>query len=109
MQNNEGKVYKLKKALYGLRQAPRAWYSTVDKYFIQHGFQRSESEPTLYIRLHGDFEILLVCLYVDDIIYMGNSQSMVNESKLEMMCAFEMSDLGLLQYFLELEIYESEH
>ncbi|XP_058763264.1 uncharacterized protein LOC131636669 [Vicia villosa] len=46
----EEKVYKLKKALYGLKQAPRAWYSEIDSYFIQQGFQRSQSEHTLYVK-----------------------------------------------------------
>ncbi|CAJ2631452.1 unnamed protein product, partial [Trifolium pratense] len=46
----EEKVYRLKKALYGLKQAPRAWYSEIDSYFVQQGFQRSQSEPTLYVK-----------------------------------------------------------
>jgi hypothetical protein len=47
-QNN--KVYRLKKALYGLNQAPMAWYSHIDSYLTQNGFQRSECEWTLYIK-----------------------------------------------------------
>jgi len=50
---NEGKVLRLKKALYGLKQAPRAWYSKIDQYFIDQGFMRSKSEPTLYIKSQG--------------------------------------------------------
>ena len=71
---SEEKVYKLKKVLYGLKQAPRAWYSRIDHYFIQHGFERSESEATLYKKKKkGSNDMLLVCLYVDDIIYSGSS------------------------------------
>ncbi|KAK4394488.1 Retrovirus-related Pol polyprotein from transposon RE2 [Sesamum angolense] len=47
---SEEKVLRLKKALYGLKQAPRAWYSRIDKYFMDRGFRRSLSEPTLYIK-----------------------------------------------------------
>ncbi|KAL0314939.1 UNVERIFIED_CONTAM: Retrovirus-related Pol polyprotein from transposon RE2, partial [Sesamum angustifolium] len=47
---SEEKVLRLKKALYGLKQAPRAWYSRIDKYFMDQGFWRSLSEPTLYIK-----------------------------------------------------------
>ncbi|KAL0314103.1 UNVERIFIED_CONTAM: Retrovirus-related Pol polyprotein from transposon RE2 [Sesamum angustifolium] len=47
---SEKKVLRLKKALYGLKQAPRAWYSRIDKYFMDRGFRRSLSEPTLYIK-----------------------------------------------------------
>ncbi|KAL6317123.1 hypothetical protein AAG906_029875 [Vitis piasezkii] len=46
----ENKVYKLKKALYGLKQALRAWYTQIDNYFIENGFIRSKSEPTLYVK-----------------------------------------------------------
>ncbi|KAL0289280.1 UNVERIFIED_CONTAM: Retrovirus-related Pol polyprotein from transposon RE2 [Sesamum angustifolium] len=46
----EEKVLRLKKALYGLKQAPRAWYNRIDKYFMDRGFRRSLSEPTLYIK-----------------------------------------------------------
>ncbi|KAL0312270.1 UNVERIFIED_CONTAM: Retrovirus-related Pol polyprotein from transposon RE2 [Sesamum radiatum] len=46
----EEKVLRLKKALYGLKQAPRAWYSRIDNYFMNQGFRRSLSEPTLYVK-----------------------------------------------------------
>lgn len=53
--------------------------------------------------------MLLVCIYVDDIMYLSSSQTMVEEFKLEMQKAFEMSDLGLLNYFLGLEVKQSEN
>jgi hypothetical protein len=68
----EDKFYRLKKALYGLKQAPRAWYSRIDKYFQDHGLIKSLSEPNLYI-LQSSQDILIVALYVDDLIYTGNS------------------------------------
>ena len=46
----EEKVYELKKALYGLKQAPRVWYSKINSYFLPNGFERSENEPTIYLR-----------------------------------------------------------
>ena len=48
----EHKVYMMKKELYGLKQALRAWYSRIDSYLTQNGFHRSESEPTLYTKVH---------------------------------------------------------
>ena len=51
-----------KKALYGLKQAPRAWYGKIDKYFLDNGFQRSESEPNLYVKSKDTDEILIVSL-----------------------------------------------
>ncbi|GJZ22954.1 putative ribonuclease H-like domain-containing protein [Tanacetum coccineum] len=62
------KVYKVEKALYGLHQAPRAWYETLSTYLLDNVFQRGQIDKTLFIkRVKGD--ILLVQVYVDDIIF----------------------------------------
>ena len=61
-------LYQLKKALYVLKQAPRAWYSRLDKYFISNGFSRGKVDNTLYIKVIHD-DILVVEIYVDDIIF----------------------------------------
>ncbi|GJT27677.1 putative ribonuclease H-like domain-containing protein [Tanacetum coccineum] len=62
------KVYKVVKALYGLHQAPRAWYETLAKYLLDNGFHRGKIDQTLFIKKQkGD--ILLVQVYVDDIIF----------------------------------------
>nr|GEZ29734.1 hypothetical protein [Tanacetum cinerariifolium] len=62
------KVYKVVKALYGLHQAPRAWYETLANYLLENGFQRGKIDQTLFIKSQkGD--ILLVQIYVDDIIF----------------------------------------
>ncbi|GJV62157.1 putative ribonuclease H-like domain-containing protein [Tanacetum coccineum] len=62
------RVYKVEKALYGLHQAPRAWYETLSTYLLDNGFQRGQIDKTLFIkRVKGD--ILLVQVYVDDIIF----------------------------------------
>nr|GEV71685.1 putative ribonuclease H-like domain-containing protein [Tanacetum cinerariifolium] len=62
------KVYKVVKALYGLHQAPRAWYETLANYLLENGFQKGKIDQTLFIkRQKGD--ILLVQMYVDDIIF----------------------------------------
>eukprot|EP01018_Ginkgo_biloba_P001336 Gb_06715 [translate_table: standard] len=78
IQGKEQLVYKLKKALYGLKQAPRAWYARIDNYFLKNGFNRSNSEPTLYIK-HDSSEILIVCIYVDDFIYTGNNKNLLKK------------------------------
>ncbi|GJR65212.1 putative ribonuclease H-like domain-containing protein [Tanacetum coccineum] len=61
------RVYKVEKALYGLHQAPRAWYETLSTYLLDNGFQRGKIDKTLFIKVKGD--ILLVQVYVDDIIF----------------------------------------
>ena len=73
----DGKIYKLKKALYGLKQAPRAWYRKIDSYFHQNKFEISENKPTIYSKKDGKNEFLIVCLYVDDMIYMGSSYEII--------------------------------
>ena len=105
----EEKVYRLKKALYGLKQAPRAWYSEIDNYFMEKGFQRSKSEPTLYVKHQGKADILIVALYVDDLVYTGNNKRVIEDFKKDMMKKYEMSDLGLLHYFLGIEIYQDDY
>ncbi|KAD4385282.1 hypothetical protein E3N88_25450 [Mikania micrantha] len=106
---NEEKVYRLRKALYGLKQAPRAWYSKIDGYFHRHGFIKSYSEPTLYVKKVQDKDIMYVCLYVDDIVCTSSSMSMISEFKESMQEEFEMSDMGLLRYFLGLEVTQTEN
>jgi Reverse transcriptase (RNA-dependent DNA polymerase) len=103
----EGKeewVYKLHKALYGLKQAPRAWYSRIDSFFIDAGFRRCKSEPNLYVKSSQDSGTMLVCLYVDDMIYLGTNSEMVEDFRNKMQKEFEMTDLGLLKFFLGLEV-----
>ena len=68
----EHKVYRLKKTLYGLKQAPRAWYSRIDFYLTENGFHRSESEPILYTKVNEQGMMLVVFLYVDDLIFIGD-------------------------------------
>ncbi|KAK4399803.1 Retrovirus-related Pol polyprotein from transposon RE2 [Sesamum angolense] len=104
---SEEKALRLKKALYGLKQAPRAWYSRIDKYFMDRGFRRSLSEPTLYIKSQGN-DTLIVSLYVDDLIYTGNNEKMIQDFKEDMMKTFEMSDLGLMHFFLGIEINQEK-
>lgn len=107
LKGGEDKVYKLKKALYGLKQAPRTWYAEIDKYFAKSGFEKSHSEPTLYIMKQGA-SILIVSLYVDDLIFTGNDESLLQKFKKDMMSTYEMSDLGLLHYFLGIEISQTK-
>ena len=62
----------------------------------------------MYKKHNQNSEMLLLCLYVDDITYMESSLNMVREFKINMMRSFEMNDLGLLQYFLGLEVKQQE-
>nr|CAN63536.1 hypothetical protein VITISV_002860 [Vitis vinifera] len=103
---NEHKVYKLKKALYGLKQTPRAWYNRIETYFLKEGFQKCPYEHTLFIKIEDGGKMHIVCLYVDDLIYTGNNTAMFESFKKSMMAEFEMSDLGMMHYFLGIEMMQ---
>ncbi|GJZ36069.1 retrovirus-related pol polyprotein from transposon TNT 1-94 [Tanacetum coccineum] len=82
-QDNPNHVYKLKKALYGLEQAPRAWYDLLFKFLLYQEFSKGTLDPTLFIRRQGK-DILMVQIYVDDIIFADPVDSpMVEKSKLD--------------------------
>ncbi|GJU33093.1 putative ribonuclease H-like domain-containing protein [Tanacetum coccineum] len=88
-------VYKVEKALYGLHQAPRAWYETLSTYLLDNGFQRGKIDKTLFIkRVKGD--ILLVQVYVDDIIFGSTKKSLCTEFEKLMHKKFQMSSMGEL-------------
>ncbi|KAL0451488.1 UNVERIFIED_CONTAM: Copia protein [Sesamum latifolium] len=94
---------KLNKALYRLKQAPRVWYSRLDNYLQKNGFSRCLHEYALYVEKDkGD--ILCICIYVDDLILTGSNPHMYEAFKKVMAQEFEMSDMGLMSYYLELEV-----
>jgi Reverse transcriptase (RNA-dependent DNA polymerase) len=97
------KVLKLKKALYGLKQAPRAWNTRIDKYFKKNGFIQCPYEHALYVK-KKEGKLLVVGIYIDDLIFMGDNLGMVEKFKEEMKREFEMTDLGLMKYFFGLEV-----
>lgn len=103
----EQKVLKLKKALYGLKQAPRAWYSRIESYFMKEGFEKCKHEHTLFIKSRDGGKILIVCLYVDDLIFTGNDELMFAHFKKSMMLEFDMTDLGKMKYFLGIEVLQT--
>ena len=108
IKGKEDKVYRLVKALYGLKQAPRAWNAKIDGYFHKKGFLRSKSEPSLYVKKSGTHDFLIACLYVDDLIYVGTNADMVEDFKNSMKEEFEMTDLGLMKYFLGIQVKQSK-
>jgi hypothetical protein len=99
----EGKVLRLRKALYGLRQAPWALNSKLNDTLKKMDFVQSEHEHAMYRRSHGD-DILLVGVYVDDLVITGSSLAAVEEFKEEMKRVFLMSDLRLLSLYLGIEV-----
>jgi hypothetical protein len=99
----KGKVLRLRKALYGLRQAPRAWNAKLDSTLKGMGFGQSPHEATIYRRGNGG-NALLVGVYVDDLVINGTKDAEVAAFKEEMKATFQMSDMGLLSY-LGIEVH----
>ena len=66
-------VCKLRKAIYGLKQAPLAWYRRIDGYLVNMGFTKSDADPNLYYKIMDDEPLILV-LYVDDLFLIGNEK-----------------------------------
>ena len=95
-------MLKLKKALYGLRQAPRAWNAKLDSELQKLGFVKNPLEHAMYRRSTKN-GFLLVGVYVDDLIITGPSKTNIEAFK-EMMSSFSMSDLGLLSYCLGIQV-----
>nr|GEU62644.1 hypothetical protein [Tanacetum cinerariifolium] len=101
------RVYKVEKAMYGLHQAPRAWYGTLSKYFLTNGFQRGTIDQTLFIRRQrGDF--ILVQVYVDDIIFGSSNPQVCREFEALMHENFQMSAMGELNFFLDLQVLQKK-
>ncbi|GJU50602.1 zinc finger, CCHC-type containing protein [Tanacetum coccineum] len=101
------KVYKLSKALYGLKQAPRAWNACLDKYLKSLGFVRCAQEYSVYTKKKDD-DVLIIGVYVDDLIVTGSCHKSIQDFKRDMKAKFEMSDLGLLSYYLGIEVNQQE-
>ncbi|GJW29653.1 putative ribonuclease H-like domain-containing protein [Tanacetum coccineum] len=100
-------VYKVEKALYGLHQAPRAWYETLSTYLLDNGFQRGKIDKTFFIR-RDKGDILLVQVYVDDIIFCSTKKSLCIEFKKMMHKKFQMSSMGELTFFLGLQVKQKD-
>ncbi|GJR49113.1 putative ribonuclease H-like domain-containing protein [Tanacetum coccineum] len=97
------KVYKVVKALYGLHQAPRAWYATLSTFLLKNRYRRGTIDKTLFIKKDSK-DIILVQIYVDDIIFGSTKKAWCDEFEDLMQSEFEMSSMGELTFFLGLQV-----
>ncbi|GJU09231.1 putative ribonuclease H-like domain-containing protein [Tanacetum coccineum] len=102
------KVYKVENALYGLHQAPRAWYETLSTYLSDNGLQRGKIDKTLFIR-RDKGDILLVQVYVDDIIFDSTKKLLCTDFEEMMHKKFQMSSVGEFTFFLGLDVKTEAH
>nr|GEY63513.1 uncharacterized mitochondrial protein AtMg00810-like [Tanacetum cinerariifolium] len=101
-------VYRLKKALYALKHAPRAWYDELSSFLIEHGFTKGIVDTTLFARCRGG-DILLVQVYVDGIIFGSTNPDFSKRFANLMKNNFEMSMMGELKFFIGLQVHQSPH
>lgn len=99
-------VCKLRKSIYGLKQAAYNWNQSINSFLVNEGFERSKCDSCLYFRRNGDqFEFIVI--WVDDIIICGSSLERVNSVKSKFCVAFKMEDKGELKWFLGMEVSQS--
>ena len=100
-------VLYLKKSLYSLNQAPRAWYDRLTQYLMSHGFTRGKADQTLFIK-REDGELIVAQVYVNDIIFGSTKDELARSFSKLMQAEFKMSMIGELNHFLGLQIRQQE-
>ncbi|XP_019058277.1 PREDICTED: uncharacterized protein LOC109116755 [Tarenaya hassleriana] len=99
-------VCKLRKSLYGLKQASRQWNIKISGVLLASGFLQSVADTSVFVRRVGS-SLVVVLIYVDDILLSGNDSTLIDSTKVTLQSKFEIKDLGPPQYFLGIEISRS--
>lgn len=102
------KVYKLKKSLYGLKQAARVWNQTLHKALIRNGCSQSETDKCLYILESNGGRVYLL-VHVDDMLVAYNDEKLMLNLMNSIGKAFEMKDLGQVKHFLEIDVSKNSN
>ncbi|MCO5548051.1 hypothetical protein L7F22_001507 [Adiantum nelumboides] len=98
-------VYHLKKALYSLKQATHAWYQKIDSFLLSIGFTQTHADANLYV-LMMDNALCILVLYVNDLVMTGSNLDIISWVQLQHTATFDMTNLGLLHYFLGLKVWQ---
>ena len=102
MKGKEHLVCRLKQSLYGLKQSPRCWNSTLDTQLKTMGYVQSNNDPCIYMSSDGEFSIIGV--YVDDFVIAAKSPEKINQVKTALSQKFDMKDLAELHEFLGVKV-----
>ncbi|GKE21611.1 uncharacterized mitochondrial protein-like protein, partial [Tanacetum coccineum] len=105
--NNDNRVWKLVKSVYGLKQAPKKWNEKLTSVLLENDFVQSKNDFSLFIKNKKNVFIALL-VYVDDIVVTGNDINEINDVKEFLKTKFLIKDLGKLKYFLGIEVLESK-
>ena len=107
-QGEIGKVCHLRKSLYGLKQSPRAWFGKFSQAVEKFGLQKSKSDHSVFYR-NSSSSIILLVVYVNDIVITGSDSTGISSLKSFLHGQFHTKDLGMLRYFLGVEVIRSKH
>lgn len=100
--NNPDHVCLLRKAIYGLKQAPQAWFDKFSSFLLEFGFLCNTGDPSLFVYLKGK-DVMFLLLYVDDMVLTGNNQELLKQLLNSLKQQFRMKDMGPLSYFLGIQ------
>ena len=106
--SNHQMVCRLKKALYGLKQSPRAWFDRFAKTVVKYGYTQCQADHTLFVKFSSEKKIVVLIIYVDDVILIGDYGDELLRLKKLIAKEFEIKDLGPLKYFLGMEVTRSK-
>ena len=106
-QGEIGRVCCLQKSLYGLKQSPCAWFGKLGKVIKKFGMQKSKYDHSVFYR-NSQAGIILLVVYVDDIIIIGDDMTSISSLKSFLHGQFHTKDLGMLKYFLGVEVMRSK-
>jgi hypothetical protein len=101
------RVYKLSKDLYRFKQAPQAWYARLKTFLLKHGYVMKSVDKTLFT-LNHDTDFLLIQIYMDNIIFVGSSHTLVSRFQEMMESEFQMSMMGELTFLLGIQVKQTK-
>jgi len=97
-------VCRLKKNLYGLKQALRQWYKKFDLFMTQHSFTKTSTDHCVFVKNHENGESIILLLYVDDMLIVGKDKAKIATLKKALSKSFAMKDLGGVKKILGMKI-----
>ena len=106
--NRPNYICKLEKALYGLRQAPKAWFDKLKGALSSWGFKNSRSDTSLFFR-RAESKIVIMLIYVDDIIITGSDSKGIKEVIKDLNTSFALKDLENLSFFLGIQVLRGQN
>ena len=90
VKGKENMVCKLKKSLYELKEAPRQWYKKFDSFMMSQEYKRTFADPCVYVRIFHDDKFIILLLYVDDMLIVGQDADIIQKLKMELSKTFDM-------------------